>query len=358
MKPAYQLSYLGSALMKTADFEYELPIERIAQIPTEPRDHSRLMVLQRATGSIEHRHFFEIEEYLHPGDVLVLNNSRVIPARLLGRKINGGAKVDLLLLHRAEPGIWEALAKPGRRLKKGTQIEIKSENLNSKGEHILAEVLSKTDVGTILLHFNNEQLLERLGTVPLPPYIHTQVRDPERYQTVYAETKGSVAAPTAGLHFTPSLMDHIKSNGIEFVFVTLHVGLGSFRPVKVEDPREHPFHQEYCKIGTEEAQKLNQAKREGRRIICVGTTTVRAVEGATGLDGEIRAYDDWNNLYILPGYQFRNLDALITNFHLPHSTLLMLVAAFTGREQILQTYGEAIRMGYRFYSFGDAMLVL
>ncbi len=341
--------------MRTADFDYTLPIERIAQTPIEPRDHSRLMVLHRADGSMQHRRFFEIVDYLQAGDVLVLNDSRVIPARLLGHKLNGGAKADILLLHRVDTGIWETLAKPGKRLKKGTLIEIESENQEG---HILAEVLSKTESGTVLLHFTNEELLGRLGNVPLPPYIHTPVQDPERYQTVYARSKGSVAAPTAGLHFTPTLMDRIREKGIEFVFITLHVGLGSFRPVTVDDPREHSLHREYCEVSSDAARRLNEAKRKGKRIIGVGTTAVRAVEWAMQPDGELQPFAGWNNLYILPGYQFHTVDALITNFHLPRSTLLMLVAAFAGREQILKTYDEAIRIEYRFYSFGDAMLIV
>ena len=341
--------------MKTAEFDYTLPVERIAQTPIEPRDHSRLLVLNRATGSIEHQRFSEITNHLKSGDVMVINDSRVIPARLLGRKSDSGAKIDILLLNRIEPEVWEALAKPARRLKKGTLIEFKAEK---QQDQMSAKVLSKTRAGTVLLHLTHEERLDQLGHTPLPPYIHTPIDEPERYQTVYALNKGSVAAPTAGLHFTPSLMSTIKEAGVEFVSVTLHVGLGSFRPVKVDDPREHSLHHEYCELGPDEAHTLNKAKREGRRIIGVGTTAVRTIEWATRSDGWLQPTAAWNDLFILPGYQFRTIDAMITNFHLPRSTLIMLVAAFAGKDRILQTYQEAIQLNYRFYSFGDAMLIL
>lgn len=341
--------------MRTADFDYRLPPQLVAQTPIEPRDHSLLMVLNREAGSIEHRRFFEIIDYLQASDVLVLNESRVIPARLLGYKAGTGARIEILLLNRTEPDIWEALVKPGRRLRKGVLIEIGSGN---HGRRFTAEVLSKTESGTVLLSLDDEGLLGKVGEVPLPPYIRTSLHDPERYQTVYARTDGSVAAPTAGLHFTPNLLNEIKERGIELLSITLHVGLGSFRPVKVEDPAEHILHQEYCEISSDVAQRLNEAKCEGRRIIGVGTTSVRAVERATHLNGEVQGFVGWNNLYILPGYRFRTVDALITNFHLPRSTLLMLVAAFAGREQIIRAYDEAIRLNYRFYSFGDAMLIV
>ena len=314
-----------------------------------------MLLLNRANGSIEHRRFFEIEDYLHQGDVMILNESRVIPARLMGHKVGGGAKIELLLLNRLQDGVWEALAKPGRRIRTGTIIEIESSNYE---DHFSVEVKSKTEQGTVLLQLENEDLLEKLGDVPLPPYIHTPVADPERYQTVYAKTKGSVAAPTAGLHFTPELLKRIESKGIELAFVTLHVGLGSFRPVKTEDPTEHSLHEEYCEVVPEVAKRLNQAKAEGRRIIGVGTTAVRAVEKATIPNGEVKTFTGWNDLYILPGFEFRTIDAMVTNFHLPRSTLLMLVAAFAGRECILEAYNEAIKGDYRFYSFGDAMLIL
>ncbi len=340
--------------MRTSDFDYTLPTDRIAQTPIEPRDQSRLMVLRRETGCIEHRRFFEISEYLGAGDVLVVNDSRVIPARLMGHKSSGG-KVEIVLLNRVDEGIWETLAKPGKRLREGTLVEFESE---SESGEVKAEVLSKDEDGTFWLRFTNEGLLENMGVVPLPPYIHAPLQDPERYQTVYSRSKGSVAAPTAGLHFTPDLMRTLEGKGVEFLSVTLHVGLGSFRPVKVDDPREHTLHQEYCEIGSGAAQRLNEARREGKRVIAVGTTAVRAVEWAAGADGGIQSVRGWNDLYILPGYRFRVIDAMVTNFHLPRSTLIMLVCAFAGREKILQAYEEAIRSGYRFYSFGDGMFIL
>jgi len=341
--------------MKTSDFDYELPQERIAQTPIEPRDQSRLLVLNRENGAIEHRRFFEIIEYLNPDDVLVLNESRVIPARLFGHKVDGGGKIEFLLLNRVGDSIWESLVRPGRRVRQGTVVEVESED---HAEHISVEVQSRTENGTFMVRLSDEGLLDTLGDVPLPPYIHAPVGDPERYQTVYAKSKGSVAAPTAGLHFTPELLKRIESKGIELAFVTLHVGLGSFRPVKTEDPTKHSLHQEYCEVTDAVAQKLNTAKREGRRVVGVGTTAVRSVERVTDLNGEVQPFIGWNDLYILPGYQFRAIDAMITNFHLPRSTLLMLVAGFVGRERILEAYNEAINEDYRFYSFGDCMLIL
>ncbi len=341
--------------MKTSDFDYELPQKMIAQTPVEPRDQSRLLVLNRKSGTIEHRRFFEITEYLQPGDVLVLNESRVIPARLFGHKVDGGGKVEFLLLNRVGDSVWESLVRPGRRVRQGTVVIIESQN--NQG-HITAEVQSRTKHGTFMVHLSDEGLMDTLGEVPLPPYIHTPVDDPERYQTVYAKTKGSVAAPTAGLHFTPALMDRMAGKGIETVFVTLHVGLGSFRPVKTDDPLMHSLHEEYFEVTDEAAQKLKLARHEGRRIIAVGTTAVRSLEWVTEPEGQVRPFSGWNNLYILPGYEFKGIDALITNFHLPRSTLLMLVAAFAGREQIMAAYEEAVQNEYRFYSFGDAMLIL
>jgi len=341
--------------MKTSDFSYELPPERIAQTPIEPRDHSRLLVLHRADGSVEHRRFFEIEEFLRPGDVMVLNQSRVIPARLFGQKEGGGAKIELLLLNRMGDGMWEALARPGKRLRKGSVIEI---DPPGKTERMVAEIREKAENGTVVVRLSDESLIESLGVVPLPPYIHSAVSDPERYQTVYARTRGSVAAPTAGLHFTPELLSTIRAKGVETLFVTLHVGLGSFRPVKTEDPTEHSIHREYCEVSPEVAHRLNAARREGRRVVAVGTTAVRSIEKAAGSDGVVEPFLGWNDLYILPGYRFRVADAMVTNFHLPQSTLLMLVSAFAGRELILKAYEEAIRKDYRFYSFGDAMLIL
>jgi S-adenosylmethionine:tRNA ribosyltransferase-isomerase len=337
--------------MKTADFDYILPPEAIAQTPAEPRDHSRLMVLSRQGGWLEHRRFLDIVDYLEPGDVLVGNDSRVIPARLLGHKVAGGGEVSFLLLRRLSPGVWEALAKPGRRLKPGTKVEIRAEPSFS------AQVISKAETGIITIHLSDEAALEELGMVPLPPYIHAPLPDPERYQTVYARVRGSVAAPTAGLHFTSELIQRIREKGVEFIFVTLHVGLDTFRPVRVADPQDHALHREYCELDPEVAERLAQAKRERRRIICIGTSAVRAVEEAAR-SGEVKPFKGWAALYILPGYRFHIVDALVTNFHLPRSTLLMLVSAFAGRELTLYAYQEAMRLGYRFYSFGDAMLIL
>jgi len=339
--------------MKTSDFDYELPLERIAQTAVEPRDHSRLMVLSRKDGDMEHRHFYEVGDYLRSGDVLVCNDSRVIPARLLGRKVGGGAKVELLLLRRMERGVWEALARPGRRLKAGTRVEL------GEGSIIEAQIIEKKETGIAIVSFPDEEALAKAGAVPLPPYIHTPLTNPERYQTVYAQEKGSVAAPTAGLHFTPELMDRLQGKGVRFMFITLHLGLDSFRPVQVDDPGEHVIHKEYGELTPEVAGELNKAKAEGRRVICVGTSAVRMLEhAARGDEGGVKPFNGWVDLFIWPGHRFQMVDALITNFHLPRSTLLMLVSAFAGRELILQAYSEAMRLGYRFYSFGDAMLII
>lgn len=339
--------------MKTSDFDYELPLERIAQTAVEPRDHSRLMVLSRKDGNMEHRHFYEVGDYLRAGDVLVCNDSRVIPARLLGRKVDGGAKVELLLLRRLERGLWETLARPGRRLKAGTRVEL------GEGSIIEAQIIEKKEDGAVIVSFPDEEALAKAGAVPLPPYIHTPLTNPERYQTVYAREKGSVAAPTAGLHFTPELMNRLQGKGVCFVFITLHLGLDSFRPVQEDDPGEHVIHKEYGELTPEVARELNQAKAEGRRVICVGTSAVRMLEhAARGDEGGVKPFTGWVDLFIWPGHRFQMIDALITNFHLPRSTLLMLVSAFAGRELILQAYREAMRLGYRFYSFGDAMLII
>ncbi len=345
--------------MKTRDFDYKLPAELIAQTPIEPRDHSRLMVLCRADGSIQHRRFSEIANFLNPGDVLIFNNSRVIPARLLGCRETGG-KVEILLL-RSEDGIWETLVKPARRLKVGERIKI----LANKGKGFAetstyAEVLGRGEEGLRLIQFLPETKLDELGQIPLPPYIHTPLSDPERYQTVYAKVEGSVAAPTAGLHFTTELLDSLQAKGIELMFLTLHVGLDSFRPVRTEEPSQHSIAKEYCELDEEFASKLAIAKAEGRRIICVGTTVVRAVEQtALAEEGQsLKPFKGWASLLILPGHRFRIVDALITNFHLPRTTLLMLVCAFAGKGLIDRAYQQAINSGYRFYSFGDAMLIL
>ena len=346
---------------KTSDFDYSLPSELIAQSPVEPRDHSRLMVLSRHNGSTEHRYFFDIINYLRDGDVLVFNDSRVIPARLNGRKIDSGGKVEILLLHRCNTNMWEALVKPGKRLGIGNRIEITGDlpaNQNATG--VLAEVTGLGQNGTKMLRFSDEARLPELGKVPLPPYIHTPLERPDRYQTVYARVDGSAAAPTAGLHFTPELIGNIEQKGVRCLFVTLHIGLATFQPVREEDPLKHPLHSEYAVLSQAVAEELSQARQQGRRIICVGTTAVRIVEQAAQLSNphQLQPFAGWVNLFILPGYQFRMTDALVTNFHLPRSTLMMLVSAFAGKGIIRQAYQEAITQRYRFYSFGDAMLII
>jgi len=345
--------------MKTSEFDYSLPPELIAQTPIEPRDHSRFMVLCRHDNSIEHHRFFEIAEYLRCGDILVLNNSQVIPARLKGHRESGG-KVELLLLRRREGGIWETLARPARRVRIGDKIEITHGEGQELAENSTwGEVLDEGEAGLRVIQFADEAKLERLGEIPLPPYIHVPLADPERYQTVYAKAKGSVAAPTAGLHFTPQLLDRLREKGVELAFVTLHVGLDSFRPIRTDDPQEHKMHREYGELDEQAAAKLSTAKAEGRRIICGGTTTVRVLEQAAIMEGEdLKPFKGWVNLFILPGHRFRMVDGLITNFHLPRSTLLMLVCAFASKELINRAYQEATKVGYRFYSYGDAMLIL
>jgi S-adenosylmethionine:tRNA ribosyltransferase-isomerase len=341
--------------MKTSDFDYQLPQELIAQTPLEPRDRSRLMVLERTQSSIEHRHFADLPDYLRAGDVLVFNDSRVIPARLQGKKAASGGKVELLLLRRVDSAVWEVLLKPAKRVAVGARLEI-----GEADDNIAAEVVGEGDEGIKLIRFPEEVQLPELGKIPLPPYIRTPLADAERYQTVYARVPGSVAAPTAGLHFTLRLLERLKEKGIELLFVTLHVGLDTFRPVQEEDPLKHPIHKEYGIVTKEVADRLSQARGEGRRIICVGTTTVRIIEGAAQASRRsvIEPFQGGVELFILPGYCFRLVDALITNFHLPRSTLLMLVTAFAGRDFVLNAYKEAIARKYRFYSFGDAMLIL
>jgi S-adenosylmethionine:tRNA ribosyltransferase-isomerase len=343
--------------MKTSDFDYRLPSELIAQTPVEPRDHSRLMVLDRRSGLIEHRRFFEIADYLHAGDVLVFNDSRVIPARIKGRKETGG-RVELLLLRRRDNALWEALVKPAKRVSIGTRLELGGDADGSL--KVSAEVTNLGEGGVKVIRFSDEKLLLKLGEIPLPPYIHTPLADAERYQTVYARAPGSAAAPTAGLHFTPELLEQIKNKGVRLLFVALHIGLDTFRPVREEDPQSHPIHKEYGVITQAVADELSRAKKEGRRIICAGTTTVRLVEAAAQDDNPdgIRPFEGWVSLLALPGCRFRMTDVMLTNFHLPRSTLLMMVAAFAGRDFILSAYQEAIAQGYRFYSFGDAMLIL
>jgi S-adenosylmethionine:tRNA ribosyltransferase-isomerase len=345
--------------MKTSDFDYYLPSELIAQTPVEPRDHSRLMVLDRSHGLVEHRQFFEIVDYLRAGDILVFNDSRVIPARLEGRKVDTGGRVELLLLRRLDTAIWETLVKPGKRVNIGTRVEITSDSA-ADSVKVWAEITGLGQEGVKVVRFSDETLLPQLGRIPLPPYIHTPLTNTERYQTVYAWTPGSVAAPTAGLHFTPELLSQIEQMGVSCLFVTLHVGLDTFRPVREDDPLKHPIHKEYGILTQEVATELSRARREGRRVICVGTTTVRIIEEAAQASKAslLAPFDGWVSLLALPGYQFRMVNALITNFHLPRSTLLMLVAAFAGTDFIIRAYEEAIARKYRFYSFGDAMLVL
>lgn len=345
--------------MKTSDFDYHLPQEYIAQTPQEPRDHSRLMVVNRLDGSITHLRFFNIVDYLNRGDVLVLNESRVIPARLQGCKLDTGGKVEILLLSRIEPGLWEALVKPARRIRSGARLLISSDRLFS-GNGITCNVIEEKDCGVRLIRFNDEKYLEKAGAIPLPPYIRTTLKDTERYQTVYARTSGSVAAPTAGLHFTPELIQKIKDKGVRCVYVILHVGLDTFLPVREENPLEHSIHREFGIIHPDTAAEISMAKQEGRRVICVGTTTVRLVEEAAcnSVPFNISPFTGWVNLFILPGYRFKATDSMITNFHLPRSTLLMMVSAFTGKELTARCYDEAISKKYRFYSFGDAMLVV
>jgi S-adenosylmethionine:tRNA ribosyltransferase-isomerase len=351
--------YTIPEFMETSDFDYHLPPELIAQTPIEPRDQSQLMVLNRSRGSIEHRHFFEIVGYLHAGDVLVFNDSRVIPARISGKKADTGGKVELLLLRQLDTAVWEALVKPGKRVDIGTKLEITS-GAATDNIKVAAEITGLGEEGVKVVRFSDEKLLLQLGRVPLPPYIHTPLEDSERYQTVYARTLGSAAAPTAGLHFTPQLLEQIESKGAHLLFVTLHIGLDTFRPVREDDPLKHPIHKEYGILTQEVATELSRAKGEGRRIICAGTTTVRMVEQAAQASkvSLLAPFEGWVSLLALPGYQFRMVDAMITNFHLPRSTLLMLVAAFAGRDFIMRAYEEAIARKYRFYSFGDAMLIL
>jgi len=335
--------------MKTSDFEYELPVSFIAQTPVEPRDSSRLMVLNRDTGSLSHHLFYELPALLREGDVLVFNDSRVLPARLIGRKADTGGKVEILLLRRLEPGLWEAVVKPSRSLRVGVRVDL---------DGLDARIVERGDSALRVVRLSDEEAIERAGQVPLPPYIRHPIDDPERYQTVYARVKGSAAAPTAGLHFTPQLLQRLEEKGVRYTFVTLHVGLDTFSPVRVEDPREHHIHKEYGEIKPDVAQQLTLAKQEGRRIIAVGTTSVRLLEQAALSDGSVQPFSGWTDLLILPGHRFNAVDGMITNFHLPRTTLLMLVAAFAGQSSLSKAYQVAIESGYRFYSFGDAMLVL
>lgn len=341
--------------MKTSDFYYDLPPELIAQTPLARRDGSRLMLLNKETGEIRHHHFYELPQYLRPGDCLVLNDSRVLPARLLGhREPSGGAAEVLLLLDKGERR-WECLVRPGRKLKPGQNISF------GDGTLLTATVLEELPGGNRVVEFHYEgiflEILEQLGKMPLPPYIKEELNDPERYQTVYSREIGSAAAPTAGLHFTKELLSQMEDIGVKVCYITLHVGLGTFRPVKEEDPLEHEMHSEYCMISAETAQIINDTKKNHGRVICVGTTSCRTIESWAEEDGTLAERAGWTNIYIYPGYRFKVLDGLITNFHLPESTLIMLVSALAGREHVLSAYGEAVKERYRFFSFGDAMFI-
>ncbi|MCR4393337.1 MAG: tRNA preQ1(34) S-adenosylmethionine ribosyltransferase-isomerase QueA [Dehalococcoidales bacterium] len=340
--------------MKTSDFDYFLPQELIAQTPIEPRDHSRLLVVNRADGSLEHRIFYELPRFLKPGDVMVFNNSRVIRARLFAIRQDNRKRIEILLLRRVEPGVWETLIGSRKKVTVGMEAMLEGSSV------VKATVTALKEDGIRIVRFSDESALPRIGQVPLPPYIHAPLADPERYQTVYARQEGSVAAPTAGLHFTRELLQKIENMGVTCLFVTLHVGLNTFRPVKTEEISSHPIYPEYGVISGEVAEEINRAKAEGRRIICVGTTSVRLLESAAHAQnsGKLKAWDGWVNDFIYPGYRFMLTDALITNFHLPRSTLLMLVSAFAGKDLIFKAYREAIEQRYRFYSFGDAMLIL
>ncbi len=340
--------------MKTSDFYYDLPQELIAQTPLERRDTSRLMVLDPQTQKIEHRHFFDLIDYLEPGDCLVMNDSRVLPARLLGKRIPTGGAVEVLLLTDKGDKTWECLVKPGRKLHEGARI--------SFGDGILtAEVTEVLESGNRLVRFEYEgiflELLEQLGKMPLPPYIKEELEDGERYQTVYSRVTGSAAAPTAGLHFTKELLERIAAKGVSLAYITLHVGLGTFRPVKVDDVTQHHMHSEFCMISAETAELLNKTRKAGKRIVCVGTTSCRTLESLADENGVFTERSAWTDIFIYPGYKFRAMDALVTNFHLPESTLIMLVSAFAGYDFIMRAYREAVQERYRFFSFGDAMFI-
>lgn len=340
--------------MKTSDFYFDLPQELIAQDPLEDRSSSRLLVLDRKTGEIRHEIFKDIVSYLNPGDCLVVNDTKVIPARLFGNKVGTDAKIEVLLLKRKENNIWETLVKPGKKAKPGTKI--------SFGEGLLmGEVMDVVEEGNRLIQFSYEgvfeEILDQLGQMPLPPYITHQLKDKNRYQTVYAKHDGSAAAPTAGLHFTPELLEEIQKKGIQIAHVTLHVGLGTFRPVKVEDVTAHHMHSEFYIVEEDQANIINETKKNGGKVISVGTTSCRTLESATDENGILKAGSGWTEIFIYPGYQFKMIDHLITNFHLPESTLLMLVSALAGKENILNAYETAVKERYRFFSFGDAMFI-
>ena len=340
--------------MKTSDFYYDLPQELIAQTPIEKRDTSRLMTLDRATGEVEHHHFYELPDFLRPGDCLILNNSRVLPARLLGQRLPGGGACEVLLLTDKGDKTWECLVRPGRKMRTGAKLSF------GNGE-LTAEVVGEIEGGNRLVRFDYEgiflEVLEHLGKMPLPPYIKEELQDKERYQTVYSKVLGSAAAPTAGLHFTPELLEKIAAKGVGVGYVTLHVGLGTFRPVKEEEITDHEMHSEFCTVLPETAELINRTKANGGRVICVGTTSCRTLESWAAEDGHMEPKSGWTNIYIYPGYRFKVMDGLVTNFHLPESTLIMLVSAFAGREHVLAAYEEAVKERYRFFSFGDAMFI-
>ena len=340
--------------MRTKDFYFDLPEELIAQTPIAQRDASRLLVLDKESGAWEHKHFFDLPGYLRAGDCLILNNSRVLPARLLGHRLPGGGACEVLLLIDRGENIWECLVRPGKKMRVGAKVSF------GDGE-LVGEVVEELPGGNRLVKFSYEgiflEVLDRLGKMPLPPYIKAELQDRERYQTVYSKVNGSAAAPTAGLHFTPELLAQLKEMGVNIGYVTLHVGLGTFRPVKEDEITDHEMHSEYCVIPQETADLINETKRNGGRVICVGTTSCRTIESWAGEDGTMKASAGWTNIFIYPGYRFKVLDALVTNFHLPESTLIMLVSALAGREETLAAYEEAVKERYRFLSFGDAMLI-
>ena len=339
--------------LRTSDFDFELPEELIAQTPLERRDTSRLLTLDKSTGKTEHHHFYELTDFLRPGDCLVLNNSRVLPARLIGHRPTGGACEVLLLVDKGD-NVWECLVRPGRKLKPGAEVVFGDGQLR-------ATIEAEVEDGKRLVRFHYQgiflEILEQLGKMPLPPYIKAELQDQERYQTVYSKVNGSAAAPTAGLHFTPELLQKIEDMGVKLCYVTLHVGLGTFRPVKAEDIQEHEMHSEFCMVSQETADIINETKRNGGRVICVGTTSCRTIESFAAEDGTMTERSGWTNIFIFPGYKFKVLDCLITNFHLPQSTLIMLVSALAGRENVLAAYKEAVESRYRFFSFGDAMMI-
>lgn len=340
--------------MKTSDFYYDLPQELIAQTPLERRDCSRLLVMHKATGALEHRHFYDIIEYLHEGDCLVMNDSRVLPARLLGKRVPSGGAAEVLLLTDRGDGVWECLVRPGRKLHEGAELSFGEGKLKATVKEVLED-------GNRLVQFHYEgiflEILEQLGKMPLPPYIKEELQDGERYQTVYSKVNGSAAAPTAGLHFTKELLEKIAAKGVKLAYVTLHVGLGTFRPVQVEEVTEHHMHSEFCMMSAETAALLNETKAAGGRIVCVGTTSCRTLESLADENGRFSEKSAWTDIFIYPGYRFKAMDALITNFHLPESTLIMLVSAFAGYDHVMHAYHEAVKERYRFFSFGDAMFI-